>query len=273
MTKLPRVSIIAGGYLGSRLADKLIEQKYSVKVSFRSNAPKPSLNSVEYQHCEVSNGVVTAQDSLFDCDCLVICIPPGFKKGMGDFYAPGIEALLKRAQSQGVNHVIYTSSIGIYPQAGVFDELSDLSFDNSKSKVLRDAECRVLDSRVKNKHVLRLAGLIGEGRHPGDFRVSLDKLNHDGRANLVMIDDVVDAIAHLISKPDTDSLVYNLCASHTPSKQSVYRYAKQLKGIETPSPMREIESAPKRRIDGERICRETEFRYQHRNLFKALQSL
>jgi len=117
------VSVIGGGYLGSRLALALNRDKYEVKVSFRSKPPKAKVKGVQYVYCDVSDGQVIAEETLFQADCVIICIPPGFRRGLGEIYPANITAILEMAQNNGCSHVIYTSSTGIYSEAGFFDEV------------------------------------------------------------------------------------------------------------------------------------------------------
>lgn len=263
------VSIFAGGYLGVRLAEQLNAEKYQVKVSFRSNPPKKLVSGVTALKCYVEDGVVKGDTSLFECDVLVICIPPGFKKGLADSYPTNISALVEMAQKQQVKHIVFTSSVGIYTELAVNDENSQLELSHYKAKVLYDAEQSVLKSRVNFKHVLRLAGLMGLGRAPGRFRLTIDKENANNVVNMVMIDDVIDAIMKLIQTPNTANAVFNIVAPHHPSKQTFFRFARSQFDV-LDSAIRSVPYGDSKQVDGHFIEQQTEFRYQHRNLFDAI---
>lgn len=263
------VSIIGGGYLGSRLVAALNQDKYKVKVSFRSKQPKTKVNAEEYIYCDVTDGLVSADNELFKADCLVICIPPGFRKGLGEIYPANITALVDKARKSGCNHVIYTSSTGIYPEVGFFDENAVIECLTPKIKSLYDAESAVLNSGIKSKQVLRLAGLMGEDRNPAKFPVKIENFDYQACVNMVMIDDVVSAIVALIEQPECPSNIYNISAPHHPTKNSFYRYLRQLKGEALP-PFTEITSTGKKKtVEGNLICRELGFQYQYPNLFAA----
>ncbi|MDC2889168.1 hypothetical protein [Psychrosphaera algicola] len=111
------ISIIANGYLGSRLATKLNQQKNRVKVSFRANTPKEPISDVEYLPLNIENGQLSGDLTLFDAEVVVICIPPGFKSGLAESYPANISAIVNEAQKHKVRHIIFTSSIGIYTKS------------------------------------------------------------------------------------------------------------------------------------------------------------
>ena len=271
--KTKTVSIIAGGYLGQRLATALSLLNYSVKLSFRTKLLKREDNSISAHYCSLNRGQLEFDEGLFDADCLVICLPPGFKQGLGDFYAQHTKCLLNEAQKAGVKQVIFTSSVGIYPQSGIFDETSELHVSSDKQQALYDAEQTVLSSGLKYKQVLRLAGLIGDNRHPGNFRVNLSSSNLSGTVNMVVIDDVVQAILTLINSPVTHSNVYNLVSPHHPQKPCFYRYARQAINNAEVSAYHGVSDGSGKKVCGDKIEHETDFAYQHRNLFTAINSL
>lgn len=279
------VGIIGSGFIGKALAEYLNARKYQVKLSFRSNRPELSTSSISVHHCDVKeqDGKVylDADTSLFMVDVLVICIPPGFKKGLGDSYTAKTLSLLNEAQKQGVKQVVFTSSIGIYTQTGKVSELSTLTLDTPKAKALFNAEQAILNSGLKNKHVLRLAGLIGANRHPGRFRVALTDENANEPVNMVMQNDVVMAIAQVIEAPEEASAIYNIVSPHHPAKQAFYRYARQrLNDERVNEPLivsdkgRSAESSLVGKVvEGDLICQELGFTYEYDNLYSIFDSV
>jgi len=268
MTKT--VSIVAGGYLGQRLADALVYDKYRVKLSYRSKPPKQQVYDQKWFYCELNHGQLNYDKDLLGTDCLVICIPPGFKQGLGEFYPTHIQALVEQAHESGVNQVIFTSSVGVYPERGIFSENYQLVPVSNKQQALFQAEQAVLTSRLKYKQVLRLAGLIGAERHPGRFKVNLNGERMAAPVNMVMVEDVVNAIKQLIAHPDSPSNLYNLVAPHHPAKSTFYRFAKQQLGT-LDDDLKQVKSPVQgKTVDGSKIEAETDFVYSHRDLYKAL---
>lgn len=267
-----RVSIFAGGYLGTRLANRLNSEKYSVSVSYRTNAPKGTDEGVNVCQVFVEEGQLKGDKSLFDCDTLVICIPPGFKKGMADFYPANILSVVEQALTSRVEHIIFTSSVGIYTEARIIDESQPIDTSQYKSKVLSDAESSVLDSRVKFKHVLRLAGLIGDGRTPGAFRLMITEDNASSVVNMILIEDVVAAIQVLIGTPQTNHQIYNLVAPHHPNKQTFFRHAR-ISEQRPNGAICDVTPGLSKQVRGDLIELDTGFAYRHRNLFTALTEL
>jgi nucleoside-diphosphate-sugar epimerase len=294
MTK--SVGIIGGGFIGNALARELNNKKYQVKVSFRSNEPENKVLGIEYYYCDVSEGSESLSGPLFNVDSLVICIPPGFKNKVGEFYASRIKTLIEAAQNQDVKQVIFTSSTGIYTKLGINNELSAIDFSQPKPKVLYDAEQAVLSSRIKNKHVLRLGGLLGGSvmgkevrtgksigdsgkavaRHPGRFNVSITAENADSVVNMVMQDDVISAISRLIDQSENEQLstsechVFNVVSPHHPNRQSFYRTVwSQYDPARPLPPLVEGNNEQGKFVDGDKICQLLGFRYQFDNWFEA----
>lgn len=282
---MQRVGIIGGGFIGTALAEALVtnqsdEQKYRVFLSYRTSRQKLTNSAISQAYCDVSSDTLDADEALFNVDSLVICIPPGFKKGLGDSYSTKIKSLVEKSYFSGVKQIIFTSSIGIYPEGGEVDENTPLDLSTDKAKALYSAEQEVLTSRVKNKQVVRLAGLIGTSRHPGRFKVKLTADNADEPVNMVTQDDVVAAITLLLRQYDISNKgdVFNVVAPHHPSKQSFYRMARQQLQDERVNepvivPSRSNTGAAKsvgKRVAGDQICRELGFKYQTDNLLRLM---
>ncbi|QTH63369.1 NAD(P)-binding domain-containing protein [Psychrosphaera ytuae] len=281
---MQRVGIIGGGFIGTALAEALVEnssdkQKYQVCLSFRTSRQKLTNSSINQAFCNVSDGELNADEVLFNVDSLVICIPPGFKKGLGDSYSTKIKSLVEKGYSSGVKQIIFTSSIGIYPEGAEVDENTALDLSTEKARALYDAEQEVLTSRVKNKQVIRLAGLIGATRHPGRFKVKLTADNALEPVNMVTQKDVVAAIKLLLEQGarENNGDIYNVVAPHHPSKQSFYRYARQqLNDERINEPLVVPEVAPTmarnttigKRVSGLKICHKLGFEYQTDNLLR-----
>ncbi|MDA8621430.1 NAD(P)H-binding protein [Psychrosphaera sp.] len=275
-----RVGIIGGGFIGTALAQSLNKDKYDVTLSYRSNKPESTILGVDYDFCDVERNSIIGGEALFKVDSLIVCIPPGFKKDMGDSYTPRIKTIINQAQNSKVKQVVFTSSIGIYSKAGINDENAELDMSVNKVKVLYDAEQAVLNSRLQYKQVLRLGGLIGGNRQPGNFKVVITKDNANEPVNMVMQEDVVGAITCLIddalSPSQTESAqsqhkaVYNVVSPHHPNKQSFYRYARQQANTLTNS---EIVGNPNnvegRLVKGDLITKALNFKYKHDNFFES----
>ena len=256
--------------MGQRLALSLSLLNYSIKLSYRTKAAKLDNKLVSHFYCSLSQGQVQYDEGLFDADSLVICIPPGFKQGLGDFYASHIKCLVEKARESQVKHIIFTSSVGVYSKSGIFDESSKLDLVTEKQKALFDAEQAVIRSGLKYKQVLRLAGLIGVNRHPGDFRVDLSSSNFNGVVNMVMIDDVVQAVTTLIKRPETPSSLYNVVAPHHPTKRSFYHFGRINRNKAEHSILNDQVGSPGKKVNGMLLEQETEFVYGHGNLFQAI---
>lgn len=271
------VGIIGGGFIGKALAAHLNREKYTVSLSYRSKKPEKPISGIEYCYCDLNEDNPQIANAMLNVDCMVICIPPGFRNGVGDFYATRIKTLLDVVHEDKVKQVIFTSSTGIYTQESKISEKTAIDTEVPKAKVLFDAEQAVLSSRVKNRHVLRLGGLLGgdaeNQRHPGKFNVQLTEENADSEINMVMQDDVIKAITAIIQQPERASELYNVVSPHHPTRQSFYRRVWRQHEPRRPLPAFVTgNNKAGKWVDGDKICQELDFSYKYDNWFTAFQN-
>lgn len=263
-----KISIIGAGYVGQRLALALNKHGLEVSCSFRT-APADLPKEIKQAHLDITEGKLSATDELFTSDVVFICIPPGFRSKRGD-YAKNIKAICTQLDASQTR-VILLSTIGIYPDAGNFDEDSEFTVTTTKQQLLAKAEQHVVNFN-NSSVVLRLAGLMGQQRHPRRFPVSLKPELKQQRVNMVMVDDVVNLAVKLVSSEKNASGVFNIVSPHHPSKFHFYTVAKQANSdfvlpIDEYKP--ELQSQAKM-VKGDKITQLLNCQYQHSNLFTAL---
>lgn len=244
-----QVTIIGCGWLGLPLAKSLNSLNFLVHGSttsktkldiLRENGIQPFLFSDE--HSQLPNDV-------FDSDVAVVCIPPSKSS---DYIG-----LLKNLIQQFSNktHFIFTSSTSVYEGTGEMNETSTI-FQNSKMAL---AECcfKELQSRTT---IIRLAGLIGNGRHPGRF-LSGKEIEHGGiPVNLIHLEDVISALLQVIQAPKAD--MFNLCYPDHPTKMDYY--TRKAKDIHCEPPIFLSNAGDGKRIDGSKFTVEYPFQYNHK---------
>ncbi len=168
---------------------------------------------------------------LLDADAIVITLPPG-KAGSSQHYETALRTLASQAPASV--KWIFCSSTSVYPELnGVVTEE-----DASPECLTRSAVSLLKMESVfqsSNTTVIRLAGLIGPGRHPGGF-FSRKGVQKGGNApvNLVHQSDAVDAITWILEKGLWRE-VYNVCSPEHPQKGEYYtRMARQI-GLDPPA--------------------------------------
>jgi nucleoside-diphosphate-sugar epimerase len=244
------VGIIGCGWLGRSLAEQLKQQDIDVFAT-RSN----TMNIKSLQSNGIKSDVLclpTEQFSLnqhpvFNQNYIVIAITPQFRRGRVD-YAEKIQQLVIAAQnSQYVKKIILVSTTSAYNGLyGEVDETTELNESAGNVALIKKAEQTVLGfnqqrkgdgdvlSFVKLASVLRLSGLVGPSRHPGNFLKHGRMLNSpEARVNLIHQDDAVGLILALLNN-ETFSGIVNGVSKTNASKAQYYSAAAKALGIPEP---------------------------------------
>jgi nucleoside-diphosphate-sugar epimerase len=187
------------------------------------------------------------QHPVFNQNYIVIAITPQFRRGRVD-YAEKIQQLVIAAQnSQYVKKIILVSTTSAYNGLyGEVDETTELNESAGNVALIKKAEQTVLGfnqqrkgdgdvlSFVKLASVLRLSGLVGPSRHPGNFLKHGRMLNSpEARVNLIHQDDAVGLILALLNN-DTFSGIVNGVSQTTATKAQYYSAAAKALGIPEP---------------------------------------
>ncbi|MDG1752786.1 MAG: NAD(P)H-binding protein [Thalassotalea sp.] len=232
-----RIGIIGCGWLGSALVKALVEQAYYVIATTQQQNKLKSITDLGAQ-AEILTlpfGDINENSAaVFCCDTLIICIPPGIRKGKKD-YPEKIADIIKQAELRNVNRVILISTTAVYEGIiGDVTESAKLKHDIEKVKLLIKAEQHVLKFS-KQGIVIRSAGLVGPDRHPGIFFRNKKLLSApNAYVNLVHQADIIGQILLMI-KSDTISGVFNAASDMQVTKKHYYSIA--AKALKVPLPL------------------------------------
>ncbi|MFB1115425.1 SDR family oxidoreductase [Dickeya dadantii] len=265
---MKKVAIIGLGWLGMPLALALQSRGYQVvgSKSTEDGVTAARLSGVEcYRLCLTPELECEPDelDILLKVDALIVTLPPGRLERAGGAYLQAVQQVVNSALALGVPRILYTSSISVYgPLSGRVKENSPLQPETGTGKVLLALEQWLHALPHTEVDILRLAGLVGNNRHPGRFLAGRRDLPDGSHGvNLVHLEDVIGAITLLLQRPHGGHL-YNLCAPAHPAKQDFYPAQARLMGLEPPRFL-PGDPAQARVIDGQRICSELGFEYQH----------
>lgn len=254
--------ILGHGWLGQDLKQQLLIKEYEVSATVRDPVQAVAKGVKHFALSgEGLNHNVNCSDAYWVC-----CIPPGFRREESNYLAVLAEAL-KLAQSQSMKGFLLCSSTGIYPnEAGYFTEQSHLPDLTLKQQRLLEAEQVVLSSGCGK--VVRLAGLMGPKRHPGQF-VSGKRLSSSAKecVNMVHQYDASNAIVHILDSWAVADVIYNVVMPDHSDKADFYQQACQQLG--TLAPTFDTDQKVKRIIDGSAI-EQLGFVYRFRYLADAL---
>lgn len=265
---MKRVAIVGLGWLGMPLGIALTARGWRVAGS------KTTQDGVDAARmCGIDSYLMklTPQlecdsddlDALLNADALVITLPAR-RSGEGDnFYLQAVQEIVDSALARNIARIIFTSSTSVYGNArGVVKESSPLHPQSDSGRTLCELEQWLHGLPGTSVDILRLAGLVGPGRHPGRFFAGKRAPNGSHGVNLVHLDDVISAITLLLQVP-RGGHIYNLCAPGHPARAVFYPQMTQALGLEPPVFDDGASANKGKQVDGSLISKELGFEYQY----------
>lgn len=229
--KKENIGIVGLGWLGKAAAMHLQQEGYTVWGTKRERT-----GDTDYvdQGIEVitwqseSSFSEELNQALKKTDILILNLPPSvFKK---QTYATGLLAFVSQLPEKA--KVIFTSSTGVYPEH-LADAREDYTFEKEEKNALVEAEETLRELLGNRLCILRLAGLIGEDRHPVYFLVKkLVNSDPDKPINLIHRTDILKVISQVIEE-DHFGEIFNVCHPHHPSRKEYYSQVAAELGLPT----------------------------------------
>ena len=252
--KNTNVAIVGMGWLGKPLALSLMKNGCNVYTATR-NIDKAKefkdLGLISFQISYETDSVEInlAKEDLEQIKYLIICIPPsGFSN-----YAQSLGSIVTCFNAK--TKIIFTSSTGVYEEIN-----GEVTEDSNKTKdhPVFLAEQKLRELAEDRLTIIRLAGLIGDNRHPVKYFIQKDLIpNCNAPVNLVCQKDVIRAI-ELILEKQLFRKTYNIVNPSHPSKKDYYINAS--KAISNGNPKAEFGAGGKL-VLGTKFEEETSFKY------------
>ena len=228
--------IVGAGWLGTPLAQTLIDQGHQVTVTRRSQtrldefpltSVQPALLDLNEPHSQQQLIELIEQHQI---ERIVGAFPPGFRKGNGQEYAQQWQRLVSAAKQSSVNKLLMVSSTTVYPNLAVDMKEEDATLAlaqtsehfSDNARIMLQAEQYVIDSGI-DYAIVRCSGLIGSDRHPSRFAIRLKQVSRKAPANMVHQNDAVAATAFALNQIDNE--VVNATTPNTVSKAEFYQAA------------------------------------------------
>jgi len=237
------VSILGCGWYGKALAIELLQKGIIVKGSATSAEKLDALKDIGISPSAVQANVdrVNYDADFFKCDVLVISIPPGLKKGEGSAYLPKLRHIIQVIRGNNIQKVIYISSTGVYGDHNKTVNEND-DPDSESGKILSEAEGLFRSENNFKTTIIRFAGLVGPGRHPGRFFASKKDIpNGLAPVNMIHLDDCV-GIGSAVIEQDTFGYLFNACSPDHPAKEDFYKDTSLKGGYEPPQFIHELKA-------------------------------
>jgi nucleoside-diphosphate-sugar epimerase len=265
-----KIAILGTGWLGKPLAKSLQQQGHQIRVSTRSEENYQELQE-DFGHVfriQIGNDLLsdTLLTFLSNIDILIITIPPD-RKTHPD--TTQLDRLIPYIQQSGISKVIYTSSIGVYPllnktvgEETTIEHITHPCFLNEQA---------LSQSQGFQTTTLRLAGLIGGRRHPGNFFKKKGIItNCEAPVNLVHRLDCIAAIEQVIQQ-ESWGTCYNICADTHPSRGVFYTAALNAIGEKAPI-CQKAEHPSFKTVSSNKIKTQLGFKYIHGDLLHLITS-
>ena len=265
---MKKVAIVGLGWLGMPLAMSLAAKGWQVTGS------KTTADGVEAARMCGIDGVelrlepelvcdADDLDTLMNVDALVITLPAR-RSGPGEsFYLQAMQEIVDSALAHHVPRIIFTSSTSVYGEVeGVVKESSERRPVTASGQVLKELEDWLHNLPGTQVDIVRLAGLVGPGRHPGRFFAGKSAPDGQHVVNLVHLEDVIGAIELLLKAPKGGH-IYNICAPSHPARSTFYPLMARQLGLAPPVFGEAKDDSKGKIVDGNRICHELGFEYQY----------
>ena len=230
MKNTKSIAVIGCGWLGLPLAEHLISLGHHVSGTTQS-LEKCNLLAQKgiTAHQLKQEDFTRPQPWLITCDYVILNIPPSHFK---DTYATDLVALLKNCPSD--IKVIFTSSTSVYADHNTeVDENTPIEGGGRGGVWVVEAEKALRELLGERLTIVRLAGLVGQQRHPVKFMSGKTYPGADAPVNLIHLDDCIKIITTLVEAEKWGE-VYNACSPDHPTKKAFYTYAAEKLNVPPP---------------------------------------
>ena len=267
------VSIVGCGWVGLPVGGVLAQEGHVVRGSTTRNERYDVLASagIEPFVTTLAPELTPPTPELFESEVLLCTLPPGRSNADDTPYTDQIAALMARAQAQGVQRVIYTSSTGVYPPTDgpVTEDAVDPRTPRTARPPARDtgnavraAEQIIVTAYPNRSVILRLGGLFGPDRHPGRFIAGrTDVARPEGPVNMVHRDDLVGIIQAAIADSALHG-VFNVVAPEHPTRRAFYEAAARDYGGDAPT-FAEVPATGGKRVLSNKLINTLGYTFMH----------
>lgn len=222
------ISILGCGWFGLELAKALIPLGYQVKGSSTSTEKLNLLAQYQIQPflIKFEKDREIYDPLFFQSDILFVCLPPKRNTSEQAAFQGKIQRISEEAKKNQVKHLIFISSTAVYGNTNSeITELTEPQPETESGKAIVIAENLLKVQNNFTSTIIRFAGLVGPGRHPGRFFAGKTDLpNGLAPINLIHLTDCIGISLKII----TDKLfgyTFNACSPDHLTKQEFYTAA------------------------------------------------
>ncbi len=232
-----KISILGCGWYGFELAAQLSKSGHYVHGSTTSKSKLPMLEEVNVKPylLTIDGGTAPAFADFFDCEILVITLPPKKASSTVHNFISRIEMIAKLSLKHKIPHLIFISSTAVYRENNQdIDELTLPDPGTESGKMIYAAEEFLKKHNQFTTTIIRFGGLIGPGRDPGRFFAGKKNIpNGKAPINLIHLRDCIGITIRIIENQAFNCTI-NACHPHHPEKQFFYLNASINSGFDAP---------------------------------------
>lgn len=225
------ISILGSGWLGLPLSDLLVKEGHQIHLSSRSTDKITRLKAKNKQLFKLSVEADCIEGdfhAFLDADILIINIPPSRRPDVNNQF----NRLVPLIESSPIQKIIFVSATSVYRNNNGW--VREDRRDEKTEHPLLTAENLFLNLSQKHSIILRMAGLIGGKRHPGQFFQKKNQIpNSLAPINLIHRSDCLQILKQMTESNGLQG-IFNVCADKHPSKGEFYSKAAKSIGLEIP---------------------------------------
>lgn len=258
------ISILGCGWLGLSLGKHLRGVGFQVKGSVTRPEKLNQLESegiLPHRILVEPSGLVMDESNFFDCEVLVISIPPRRIANIQQIYPAQIGQIIPYILKHKIKRVLFISSTSVYPE-DLIDSTEDGDYipEKESGKAILLAENLLKEQSEFQSTVLRFGGLIGADRNPARFLSKANNQIPNTPVNLIHQDDCIGIITEII-RQNLWGETLNACSPEHPLKKEFYGKAARISGL--PEPL--VEDIPKlsKKVDSSKLIRMLGYRYKY----------
>lgn len=254
--------IFGCGWLGSQLGVALAEAGHQVYGSRRSAQSLLTLPPQIQPLCwDGQSPFDSSVQALLPDSWVILAMPPAAQRDGGRAYLDSLQLVL--SQSSRAKGLLLCSSTGIY--AGLAGQVNESAAPGPEPRATLLWQAEQLVRQHRAYYILRLAGLVGPGRHPAAFTRRGVMAGPEQPVNLVHSHDVCRWVCQLLAVSGQNfPQVVNLSAPLTATKAEFYSAACIRAEVAVPQFVAATE--PGRTVDACLSQRDTGFVYLHHDI-------
>ncbi len=171
----------------------------------------------------------------------------------------GFAKLIKQIETSTIKKVLFISSSSVY--GAVNGAVSEDDGMESADSLLYQIEQMFTSNTHFKTTILRLSGLIGYSRHPGNFFKNGKVVQQpDAPVNLIHRDDCI-GIINAIIKQAAWGEIFNGCAMTHPTKRNFYSHARTLLNLPNPEYSSESDIAAYKIVSNEKVIKQLGYQF------------